>query len=658
MAKNTSAGAYVAAGGSTRNKKKQKDTKKEIEQRKARERLLKQQAELKRKQAKEKTEASQKYAAAGNAARSTRAKQTAKNSASVPRQGWIKDSSGNITTQARKTKTRDTNAGAYAAAESGPITTPRPAAPDVTKITQYAPGTVESTAPFSRLTPEEKLAAGWAGGGGKTWEPDMTLPSAPGSYLPGAAPDQTKALADMAGEIAANQKTGERANDETPKRGWIKGADGKIIYQPQRPKEQNTGADAYAGGGFAKTGAAPSSEGDILPYQDELGAYITAPHTQEDTRRYASLANGEEMERIAGQFGKWTDGLAAYMPQSREEYDRAVDNGKEQNILRSDIYEGYTFDEDLLQMIDYLYGSGNTDMAEQGKNLAARLYTMDKDAENWNQYVSERANIRASEFYQKKADEIKNDAGGYLFLGEEGKKEVRRLEELARQYKDAQYYYENDARMEQAAADAQALKAENPGRFQALLEAGRESEAFQTLKDTLYQVDAQAVMEIDQEITSLHDRIGMGSAGDINFLNSAEAAELYAEIERLQQEREALYEGKSYYALLTPEQEQELAYAAATMGEEEFEHYYDYLKRKLDGEAMEINLANNYEALGGDDPSGGQKVLAGIYSAVTSFGKIGGYLENARQEYRRAKLAYGWSSRKESRGKDSSQTKN
>ncbi|MBC5648263.1 hypothetical protein [Christensenella tenuis] len=212
MAKNTSAGAYVAAGGSTRNKKKQKDTKKEIEQRKARERLLKQQAELKRKQEKEKTEASQKYVAAGNAARSTRAKQTAKNSASAPRQGWIKDSSGNITTQAQKTKTRDTSAGAYVAAGSGPITTPRLTAPDVTKITQYAPGTVESIASFSRLTPEEKLAAGWAGGGGKTWEPEMTLPSAPGSYLPGAAPDQTKALADMTEQAAAGKKAKDWAN--------------------------------------------------------------------------------------------------------------------------------------------------------------------------------------------------------------------------------------------------------------------------------------------------------------------------------------------------------------------------------------------------------------------------------------------------------------
>ena len=78
---------------------------------------------------------------------------------------------------------------------------------DAGKVTQYAPGSAESIAAFSRLTPEEKLAAGWqgsnAGGGVSAWQP---------APAPFAVPDQTKALADMTARAAQGRKTKDWAD--------------------------------------------------------------------------------------------------------------------------------------------------------------------------------------------------------------------------------------------------------------------------------------------------------------------------------------------------------------------------------------------------------------------------------------------------------------
>ncbi len=78
---------------------------------------------------------------------------------------------------------------------------------DAGRVTQYAPGSAESIAAFSRLTPEEKLAAGWqgsnAGGGVSAWQP---------APAPFAVPDQTKALADMTARAAQGRKTKDWAD--------------------------------------------------------------------------------------------------------------------------------------------------------------------------------------------------------------------------------------------------------------------------------------------------------------------------------------------------------------------------------------------------------------------------------------------------------------
>ena len=74
------------------------------------------------------------------------------------------------------------------------------------KVTQYAPGPAESIAPFLQLDPEEKLAAGWAGGrkgGVSAWEQP---------FAAGAVPDQTKILSEMTAKAAEGEKAKDWAD--------------------------------------------------------------------------------------------------------------------------------------------------------------------------------------------------------------------------------------------------------------------------------------------------------------------------------------------------------------------------------------------------------------------------------------------------------------